>query len=65
VDRDVKLIRTKDKAAKLGDMMLAKAMDGIKARAITKPGELVGNVSYMAPERTRSDVEVDTRADIY
>jgi serine/threonine-protein kinase len=59
------LIRTKDKAAKLGDMMLAKAMDGIKARAITKPGELVGNVSYMAPERTRSDVEVDTRADIY
>ena len=27
------LIRTKDKAAKLGDMMLAKAMDGIKARA--------------------------------
>jgi serine/threonine-protein kinase len=59
------LIRTKDKAAKLGDMMLAKAMDGIKARAITKPGELVGNVAYMAPERTRSDVEVDTRADIY
>jgi eukaryotic-like serine/threonine-protein kinase len=59
------LIRTKDKAAKLGDMMLAKAMDGIKARAITKPGELVGNLAYMAPERTRSDVEVDTRADIY
>jgi serine/threonine-protein kinase len=59
------LIRTKDKVAKLGDMMLAKAMDGIKARAITKPGELVGNVAYMAPERTRSDVEVDTRADIY
>jgi serine/threonine-protein kinase len=59
------LIRSKDKAAKLGDMMLAKAMDGIKARAITKPGELVGNVAYMAPERTRSDVEVDTRADIY
>ena len=46
-------------------MMLAKAMDGIKARAITKPGELVGNIAYMAPERTRSDVEVDTRADIY
>ncbi len=59
------LIRTKDKVAKLSDMMLAKAMDGIKARAITRPGELVGNVAYMAPERTRSDVEVDTRADIY
>jgi serine/threonine-protein kinase len=59
------LIRNKDKTAMLGDMMLAKALDGIKARAITKPGELVGNVAYMAPERTRSDVEVDTRADIY
>jgi serine/threonine protein kinase len=59
------LIRTKDKAAKLGGMMLAKAMEGIKAKQITKPGELVGNIAYMAPERTRSDVEVDTRADIY
>ena len=59
------LIRTKDKVAKLGDMMLAKAMEGIKAKQITKPGELVGNIAFMAPERTRSDVEVDTRADIY
>jgi serine/threonine protein kinase len=59
------LIRTKDKAAKLGGMMLAKAMEGIKAKQITKPGELVGDIAYMAPERTRSDVEVDTRADIY
>jgi serine/threonine-protein kinase len=59
------LIRTKDKVAKLGDMMLAKAMEGIKAKQITRPGELVGNIAYMAPERTRGDVEVDTRADIY
>jgi serine/threonine protein kinase len=59
------LIRASDKQAKLGDIMLAKALEGIKARAITKPGELVGNVAYMAPERTRGDVEVDTRADIY
>jgi serine/threonine protein kinase len=59
------LIRSKDKVAKLGDMMLAKAMEGIKAKQITKPGELVGNIAYMAPERTRADGEVDTRADIY
>lgn len=59
------IVRNKDKAAKLGDMMLAKAMEGIKARQITRPGELVGNIAYMAPERTRSDAEVDTRADIY
>jgi serine/threonine-protein kinase len=59
------LIRSSDKVAKLGGMMLAKALEGFKAKPITKPGELVGNVAYMAPERTRSDVEVDTRADIY
>ena len=59
------LIRTKDKVAKLGDMMLAKALEGIKAKQITRPGELVGNIAYMAPERTKSDVEADTRADLY
>jgi serine/threonine-protein kinase len=59
------MIRTADKVAKLGDMMLAKAFEGIKAKQITKPGELVGDIAYMAPERTKSDVEVDTRADIY
>lgn len=59
------MIRKKDNLAKLGDMMLAKALDGMKARQITKPGELVGNIAYMAPERTKTDVEVDTRADIY
>jgi serine/threonine protein kinase len=59
------MIRNQDKVAKLGDMMLAKALEGIKAKQITKPGELVGDIAYMAPERTKSDVEVDTRADIY
>ena len=29
------LIRTKDNVAKLGDMMLAKALEGIKAKQIT------------------------------
>ncbi len=59
------MVRKQDNVAKLGDMMLAKALEGIKAKQITKPGELVGDLSYMAPERTKSDVEVDTRADIY
>jgi serine/threonine protein kinase len=59
------MVRKQDKVAKLGDMMLAKALEGIKAKQITKPGELVGDIAYMAPERTKSDVEVDTRADIY
>ena len=59
------LVRKQDKLAKLGDMMRAKPLEGIKAKPITRPGEPVGNVAYRAPEHTRSDVEVSTRADIY
>ncbi|MGP0064071.1 MAG: protein kinase domain-containing protein [Isosphaeraceae bacterium] len=59
------LIRSKDKVPKLADMMLARLVDGAEARPAARPGELLGNVAYMAPERTRSDAEVDIRADIY
>jgi serine/threonine-protein kinase len=59
------LIRKQDKVAKLGDMILAKVVEGTEAKTASRPGELVGNVAYMAPERTRSDVETDIRADIY
>lgn len=53
------------KLAKLGDLMLAKALEGTQVRQITKPGQLVGDLPYMPPERTRSDAPVDCRADIY
>jgi len=59
------LIRKLDKVAKLGDMMLAKVLEGVRAKQISGPGEPVGNLAYMAPERTKSGGEVDTRADIY
>jgi serine/threonine protein kinase len=59
------LMRTSDKVVKLGDLMLAKAMSGTLARQITRPGELVGDLMYMSPERTRSEAEVDLRSDIY
>jgi serine/threonine protein kinase len=58
-------IRSKDKVAKLGDIMLAEVVDGTEARTPSRPGELLGNVTYMAPERTRGDAEVDIRSDIY
>jgi serine/threonine protein kinase len=51
--------------AKLGDLMLAKALEGTQARQITRPGQLVGELPYMPPERTRTDAPVDCRADIY
>lgn len=53
------------KQAKLGDLMLAKALEGTQARQITRPGQLVGDLPYMPPERTRTDAPVDCRADIY
>ncbi|MGH9678113.1 MAG: serine/threonine-protein kinase, partial [Candidatus Acidiferrum sp.] len=59
------LWRAKDKTALLGDLMLAKALEGSLAMQITRPGELLGDVVYMAPERTRGVTEIDGRADLY
>ena len=49
---------------KLGDLMLAKAQEGSLAQNITKPGEILGDIRYMAPERT-TGTSVDARADLY
>ena len=59
------LIRNGDHVAKLGDLILAKAMEGMMARQVTRPGQILGNIAYMPPERTRDDVAIDTRADVY
>ena len=40
--------RTKDKLFKLGDLMLAKALEGSLAKQITQPGQLLGELHYMA-----------------
>jgi serine/threonine protein kinase len=52
-------------AHKLGDLMLAKSIENTAAAQITRPGELVGDVEYMSPERTRGITEVDVRGDLY
>ena len=59
------LLRTSDKTVLLGDLMLAKALEGTLAQQITRPGELVGDVGYMSPERTRGTSDVDGRSDLY
>jgi serine/threonine-protein kinase len=59
------LQRKSDKRVKLGDLMLAKALEGTQARQVTTPGQLVGDVAYMSPERTRDQAAVDHRSDIY
>jgi serine/threonine protein kinase len=45
--------------------MLAKALEGTLARQVTQPGQLMGDVPYMSPERTRDPQGVDHRSDIY
>jgi serine/threonine protein kinase len=60
------IIQASDKAARLNDLMLAKALEGTLAQEITKPGELVGDVNYLSPERTRGVAsEVDGRSDLF
>jgi serine/threonine-protein kinase len=60
------LIQQVDRMAKLGDLMLAKALEGTLAENITRPGELIGDLRYMSPERTRGSSEgIDGRSDIY
>lgn len=57
-------IRTADKVVKLGDTMLAKALEGANAKDITGAGQLVGDIRYMSPERAGGG-DVDGRSDIY
>jgi serine/threonine protein kinase len=59
------LRRRTDKVCLLGDLMLAKALEGAHSVQITRPGQLVGEVGYMAPERTYADGVVDIRSDMY
>ncbi len=59
------LVQKSDQVAKLGDAMLAKAIEDNAAQEVTASGELVGNVYYIAPERTIKGTEVDGRIDIY
>jgi pSer/pThr/pTyr-binding forkhead associated (FHA) protein len=60
------LICKADQVTKLGDLMLAKALEGTLAEQITRQGQLVGDIAYMSPERTRGNTGVvDCRSDIY
>jgi serine/threonine protein kinase len=57
------------KASKLGDLMLPKALEGNSGRTTLsgarRPGELLGDVEYMSPERMLGETEIDARSDLY
>jgi serine/threonine protein kinase len=59
------MIRSADKTALLGDLVLAKALEGALAQQITRPGEVLGDVRYMSPERLADVEPIDERSDIY
>lgn len=59
------MVRTADKHALLGDLALAKALEGSQAQQITRPGEVLGDVRYMSPERLAGVEPIDERSDIY
>jgi serine/threonine protein kinase len=47
------LLEATSKTVKLGDLMKAKALEGLLAKQITRPGELVGDVTYMSRRSAR------------
>ncbi|MBT6722239.1 MAG: protein kinase [Planctomycetaceae bacterium] len=59
------LRRKTDKMVLIGDLMLAKALDGEHAKVITMPGQGIGEIPYLAPECLVGKQDVDTRSDIY
>jgi pSer/pThr/pTyr-binding forkhead associated (FHA) protein len=59
------LIRAQDQLSKLGDLLLAKAIEGTQAQQITRPGEMLGELAFMSPERTIGSDKIDGRSDIY
>lgn len=59
------ILQRSDKSVVLGDLMLAKGLDGANAHQVTQPGQMIGDLPYMSPERTDSRADVDCRSDLY
>ena len=59
------IVQHKGKVARLGDLMLAKAYEGSCMDELTRPGEILGDVRYVPPERTMGTADLDNRSDLY
>ncbi len=59
------LVRKADRCVKLGDLMLAKALDNSGNERITRSGEVIGDLRYLSPEQLSGEQPLDARADIY
>lgn len=58
------LIRRADGVAKLGDLMLAKALDALGVAKVTRAGDIIGDLPYLSPEQTAGE-RMDARSDLY
>ncbi len=58
------LVRRSDGVAKLGDLMLAKALDSLGLGTVTRAGEIIGDLPYLSPEQTLGE-RTDARSDLY
>jgi serine/threonine protein kinase len=59
------LVRAADGVVLLGDLMLAKALEGALAQGITRAGEILGDVRYVSPEQAMDPQHADARSDLY
>jgi eukaryotic-like serine/threonine-protein kinase len=59
------MVRTRDRVAKLGDLMLARALEGELAVNLSEPGEVLSDLNYIAPERTYPSQPLDERSDLF
>lgn len=58
------LVRRSDGVAKLGDLMLAKALESVGQGKVTRAGEILGDLPYLSPEQTIGE-RIDARSDLY
>jgi serine/threonine-protein kinase len=60
------LMSSADGLVKVGDVIAAKAQEGKLSENVTTEGHIVGDLGYLAPERTEGDPSVgDARSDLY
>lgn len=59
------LRRNEDRTFLLADLILARALENTDAPQLTRPGEIVGELAYIAPERILDPEAVDGRSDQY
>lgn len=58
------LVQKSDGVAKLGDLQLAKAIEEFDSAAVTRAGEILGDLPYLSPEQTLGE-RLSHRSDLY